>query len=90
MLERKLPFVLSEQAKEDGEVAVWAWNSHWWVEQNTYGHYVCKWCGAFVPGAARITKDNELCRGNYAVKRLLEALGNKLMEEESGTPQNKE
>lgn len=33
MLKRFNPYILSEELEENQALAMWAWNSHYWVEE---------------------------------------------------------
>lgn len=70
MLKRLDPFVLSEQFEEDGDVATWAWGSHYWIEKRQ-GYYECKWCKRVCYSNQPIDRDYPLCKENYSIKRLL-------------------
>jgi len=56
MIKNLNPFVLSETQEEDSEIAEWAFQSHYWVEEYA-GYYKCKWCNTTHSGMMGITKD---------------------------------
>lgn len=81
MIKRLNPFILSEQQEEDGSIAEWAFQSHYWIEKMA-GCFVCKWCEAVhYPSTYGITKDFPLCPKNYAVMKLIEDFLQTLKEE---------
>ena len=63
-----------EATREMIELANWAWDSHWWVE-NYPGYCECKWCGAKHTSEQPVSKDFPMCLENYAVKPLLSSKG---------------
>lgn len=63
MLKRCNPYILTETAQDDLELADWAWNSHYWIEEYS-GYYHCKYCGAYFTSTQGITTDTPLCKKN--------------------------
>lgn len=49
-LPRQMPVLTSEE-KEKEELAMWAWNSHYWIEYQE-GYYKCKYCGKHTTNTA--------------------------------------
>jgi len=63
MIERiKIP-QFSSKDREDMELAGWAFESHWWVEQSP-GYMKCKWCDACCTSTTGISRNFPLCLKN--------------------------
>jgi len=56
--------------QEDLTIAEWAFDSHYWVEENS-GYFKCKWCGRQHTNTMVIMAGYPLCSENPSVKNYL-------------------
>lgn len=64
MLKTLPPYCIPNgQTIENLELADWAWNSHFWIEEYK-GYYKCKWCDRLCTSTEAITVDFPLCVKN--------------------------
>ena len=64
MIKRKpLPFVIDDEQQGLMELASWAWNSHYWIEESE-GYLKCKYCGKDFTSTMGVRSDFPLCKEN--------------------------
>ena len=67
---KNLPQQLEYKETPEGNIARWAWDSHYWIEKEE-GYWTCKWCDAIWTSEMGLSdKYNYLCKGNPLLKKL--------------------
>lgn len=73
MYSRVVPYKISEENKEQSELAIWAWNSHYWKESNP-GYAQCKYCKRHHTSEMPVTIAFPLCTKNPIVIKFVHRL----------------
>jgi hypothetical protein len=75
MYKRVSVFNITEEDKEMSDLALWAWNSHYW-EESSPGYAQCKYCKRHHTSEMPITIDFPLCVKNPVIADFLIRGGN--------------
>lgn len=63
----------SKESKEARELAQWAWDSHYWIE-NRPGYAQCKWCKKIHTSEMPVDMSYPLCSENPILKRVADEI----------------